>query len=614
MAKDLRETIFEALEGRTFTAEIRVRISGLVCGLDAACRKAEALGCEVVSRIREGGVAQANAVVLTLKGSAQALAMAEDVVPGSIGKTSGVARAARKAVELAGGRVRIISGAVKKLPVEFKPQVRQALVCAGAGVRIADGPFIYLDKNYVRMFGSVRATLRAVSTMQGFRKAIQLRGQLQDLATETRDALDMGADILMVDTGTPGDLDTVSGIVRELGMRERVTIAYAGDIGLEDIPGLAARDVDILGVGRAILDAPMVDLKMDVKHQAPAWVRQRETHADYASRGERTPEMELNLLEKTELRIDGITLEGTNLTDLAEAVAVTLGLPRDKVLVIDVRLGQVALDLLVRTVSAEQVFGRKRALLDALAKIPGVTLRPDAAIHSAGILGAIGLDEEDAPRVIEASRAMTTNILANKRGRIRVFPTGFELVGGIIEDTNTPFLVKVLGEAGYMAEAAEAVPDSLECLGAALGEASDVCGLALTTGGVGAEDKDFSVEAILSLDPEAATPYLVRFTKGEGRHVKDGVRIGVGEYNGCLLVALPGPNDEVRMAAPVLVRGLKERCGKEELARRLAEVLRDKLRDKQEQWHAHGHGHWHHDEHHHAGHDHDGHSHQGGVR
>ena len=96
MAKDLRETIFEALERRTFTAEIRVRISGLVCGLDAACRKAEALGCEVVSRIREGGVAQANAVVLTLKGSAQALAMAEDVVPGSIGKTSGVARAARK--------------------------------------------------------------------------------------------------------------------------------------------------------------------------------------------------------------------------------------------------------------------------------------------------------------------------------------------------------------------------------------------------------------------------------------------------------------------------------------------------------------------------------------
>ena len=307
-----------------------------------------------------------------------------------------------------------------------------------------------------------------------------------------------------------------------------------GDIGLEDIPGLAARDVDILGVGRAILDAPMVDLKMDVKHQAPAWVRQRETHADYASRGERTPEMELNLLEKTELRIDGITLEGTNLTDLAEAVAVTLGLPRDKVLVIDVRLGQVALDLLVRTVSAEQVFGRKRALLDALAKIPGVTLRPDAAIHSAGILGAIGLDEEDAPRVIEASRAMTTNILANKRGRIRVF--SYRIRAGGPHHRGHQHTVpgegagrgRLHGRSRRSGSGQPGVPGrrpgrGLGCLRSGPGP----------TGGVGAEDKDFSVEAILSLDPEAATPYLVRFTKGEGRHVKDGVRIGVGEYNGC---------------------------------------------------------------------------------
>jgi len=94
---------------------------------------------------------------------------------------------------------------------------------------------------------------------------------------------------------------------------------------------------------------------------------------------------------------------------------------------------------------------------------------------------------------------------------------------------------------------------------------------------VGAEDKDFSVEAIAALDPQAATPDLVRFRKGEGRHVKDGVRIGVGEYQGCLIVALPGPHDEVRLATPVLVEAYKRNRSKAEMAQALADAIRAKF-------------------------------------
>ena len=47
--------------------------------------------------------------------------------------------------------------------------------------------------------------------------------------------------------------------------------------------------------------------------------------------------MGLNLLEKTELWINEITLDHTNLTDLANAVARSLGLSDGEVLVVDVR-------------------------------------------------------------------------------------------------------------------------------------------------------------------------------------------------------------------------------------------------------------------------------------
>lgn len=295
--------------------------------------------------------------------------------------------------------------------------------------------------------------------------------------------------------------------------------------------------------------------------------------------------MEINLLEKTELRIDGIDTSGTNLTDLAAAVALVLDLPRDKVMVIDVRPPQVSLDILQHNLQAESFFGRERALLSAIAAVPGVTLAPDAEIHSAGILGAIGLSEAEATEALARSNALGAAIGSNHRARIRVFPTGFELQEGRIEDTNTPYLLKILEQAGFLPEAARPVADNRERLAEALARAAEECGLAVTTGGVGAEDKDFSVEAIESLDASAATPYLVHFEIGSGRHHKDGVRIAVGECKGCLLVALPGPHDEVRLAAPVLVNGYKRGWSKQELAYQLAEGLRAKFRAASAEWH-----------------------------
>jgi molybdenum cofactor synthesis domain-containing protein len=295
-------------------------------------------------------------------------------------------------------------------------------------------------------------------------------------------------------------------------------------------------------------------------------------------------EMEINLLEKTELRIEGIDTSGTNLTDLAAAVAGVLELPPDKVMVIDVRPPQVSLDILQPTLRAESFFGRERALLDALAAIPGVTLSPDASIHSAGILGAIGLSEAEAAETLARTSKIASAIVNNHRARIRVFPTGFELQEGRIEDTNTPYLLKVFEQAGFLPEAARPVADHRDRLAEALAQAAGECGLAITTGGVGAEDKDFSVEAIQSLDSSAATPYLVHFEKGVGRHLKDGVRIAVGELNGCLLAALPGPHDEVRLAAPILLRGYKQGWSKQELARKLAETLRAKFLSASVKW------------------------------
>lgn len=291
--------------------------------------------------------------------------------------------------------------------------------------------------------------------------------------------------------------------------------------------------------------------------------------------------MDLNLLEKTELWVNEITLEHVNLTEMADAVAGVLGLSKGKVLVVDVREHHITFDILEKNIPQKNIMGKEAAILDCLRKIPGVCLAEEAYIHSNGILGLIcaGVEEPDA--VIARVADMTSEIRERVAHRVILFPTGFEVKRGLIEDTNTPFLKRLFEEHGYSVTVGAVMEDSETDVCEKLDDAiSRGFGIILTTGGVGAEDKDFTVEGICRMDSSAATPYIVKFQQGTGRHVKNGVRIGVGEVGPSRMIALPGPHDEVEAAAPVLLQGLSENWSGEVLAERLAAVIADKWREK----------------------------------
>ena len=291
--------------------------------------------------------------------------------------------------------------------------------------------------------------------------------------------------------------------------------------------------------------------------------------------------MGLNLLEKTELWVNEITLDGTNLTDLANAVAHAMGMQDGEVLVVDVRPRHITFDILARDIPQENILGKETTILDAIRAVPGVTLYPETYLHSNGILGQICAGVENEEAMLQQVAKITDDLRRNVSHRAIIFPTGFELQQGLIEDTNTPYLKSLLEQEGYKVTVGEIMADDLADIVDKLEDALNRgFGLIITTGGVGAEDKDHSVEGICAIDREAATPYIVKYQKGTGRHVKDGVRIGVGTEGLSMMISLPGPHDEVELAAPVLLTGLREQWSKETLANRLADVLAEKWKRK----------------------------------
>ena len=263
---DIRDDLFAGVAHRTVTAAVVVEAPGIVTEVGTAARTARELGLTVERAVGEGQAVQAGDEILRLSGGPGRIALAEERLIGLMAKPSGIATAARRFVERAGGRPRIVSGAWKKLPYANKDMIRSAVTAGGAEPRIAAWPFIYLDKNFVTMLGGVGDALAATAGMGDLRRIVQLGDGPRTIAENARTAAESGADVVFVDTGRHEDIVLASRALHDRGLRDRVELAFGGGVRLDDIGTLRQLDVDTLDVGRAIVDAPLLDMSLRVRH------------------------------------------------------------------------------------------------------------------------------------------------------------------------------------------------------------------------------------------------------------------------------------------------------------------------------------------------------------
>ncbi len=255
--------IFGEKAQRYVTASLRSRSSGWIAGVPFAQEAAQAFQVEARWKVLSGEPVEEGEAIAFFRGTAEQIVRFENIVIGLLAKPSGIASAARKARELAQDKIRLVAGGWKKHPFLVKDQVLEAVSAGGIARRILEEPFLYLDKNYVRILGGIGPALRAVASSPKA-KVIQLRGESSPIAEEAREALTLGADVLMVDTGSWRDLEEVIAVMKEGDVLRRKRLAFAGGIRLNDIPALVEKGVDILDIGKAILDAPWLELTYDV--------------------------------------------------------------------------------------------------------------------------------------------------------------------------------------------------------------------------------------------------------------------------------------------------------------------------------------------------------------
>lgn len=236
----------------------------VVCGLPIARRVFHRLdpAVEVDIQQDEATLAAKGSTLMEVRGRARILLSAERVALNLVQRMCGIATLTRRYVAAipAGTRLRIAD--TRKTTPGLRVLERYAVRCGGGhNHRDMLGSAILIKDNHLVAAGGVRAAIERARAYAPHTSRIECEVDSLDQLVE---ALDAGADVVLLDNMDDATVTKAVGIVRGRPGGDRIVIEASGGITLARIPTLAQTGIDVITVGALTHSAPAADVGLDL--------------------------------------------------------------------------------------------------------------------------------------------------------------------------------------------------------------------------------------------------------------------------------------------------------------------------------------------------------------
>ncbi|MBK49385.1 MAG: nicotinate-nucleotide diphosphorylase (carboxylating) [Acidobacteria bacterium] len=202
----------------------------------------------------DGDSCVAGEVVANLSGAARSILAGERTALNFLQRLSGIATLTRAFVDASAGVLTVLDTR-KTTPMLRRLEKYAVRVGGGSNHRFALDDGVLIKDNHIVLAGGVAVALDLVRGAK-LDKSIEVE---VDSVEEADDALDAGADRLLVDNMTDAD---VREVVRR--SRGRAKIEISGGVTLKRMPGLVATGADYVSVGALTHSAPSVDFSLEL--------------------------------------------------------------------------------------------------------------------------------------------------------------------------------------------------------------------------------------------------------------------------------------------------------------------------------------------------------------
>jgi len=227
-------------------AVIRAEQEGIIAGLEEASTLFSYFGVSVTHLAKDGDAVCQNDSLLLLNGNAKKILLVERTALNIIGRMSGIATQTRKISDIVSAinpdcRV----AATRKTSPGFRILDKKAVKIGGGDphrMNLSDG--ILIKDNHLALVSPAIA-IQAAKMGTSYKK-IEIEVETPENALFAAKA---GADIIMLDNMSPGQINRAISVLKSEGLRDRVIIELSGGIDESSLPRYAALKVDVISLG-----------------------------------------------------------------------------------------------------------------------------------------------------------------------------------------------------------------------------------------------------------------------------------------------------------------------------------------------------------------------------
>ena len=235
----------------------------VVCGLavaEAVFLHLDEESPDIETTANEGDEVEAGTVFATLKGFADVLLTGERVALNILQRMSGVATLTRQYVKAIEGTKAQIIDTRKTTPGLRMLEKYAVTVGGGKNHRMGLDDGVLIKDNHIALAGGI--TEAVVRTKQKVGHLHKIEVEISNWA-QLREAIEAGADIIMLDNQTPEEARKLVEMARQIN--PAVLLEASGGMDLDRVRSFAEAGVDLISVGRLTHSAKAVDISFKIQ-------------------------------------------------------------------------------------------------------------------------------------------------------------------------------------------------------------------------------------------------------------------------------------------------------------------------------------------------------------
>ncbi len=235
----------------------------VICGLEVAeavFAHLDPENPEIESTFNEGDEVEAGTVFATLKGYADVLLTGERVALNLMQRMSGVATLTRAYVKAVEGTNATIVDTRKTTPGLRMLEKYAVNVGGGKNHRYGLDDGVLIKDNHIALAGGITKAVSAAKLKVGHLHKIEV--EISNWA-QLREAVEAGADIVLLDNQTPEEAQKLVEMARSLN--PNVLLEASGGMDLDRVRFFAEAGVDLISVGRLTHSARALDISFKIQ-------------------------------------------------------------------------------------------------------------------------------------------------------------------------------------------------------------------------------------------------------------------------------------------------------------------------------------------------------------